>query len=67
MDQFLFASIADWLINLSAGWFAAAVIVPALSEKSPARISWWLLTGNLLLAILSLLFATQIRRSLGVI
>ena len=66
MNQFWLASIADWLLNLSAGWFAAAIVVPTLSERS-VRINWWLLTVNLLLAILSLLFAIHIREILGVL
>jgi hypothetical protein len=66
MDKFLFITIADWLINLSGSWFAVAIIVPPLAKKPP-KLSLILLTGNLILGILSLSLAAQIKRSLGVL
>jgi hypothetical protein len=66
MDEFLLAGVADWLVNLSAGWFAAAFIVSATGRRS-TRIRWGLLTYNLIIAIVTLLEAIQLRRSLGVL
>jgi hypothetical protein len=33
IDSLLFGVVSDLLINLSAGWFGAAFIVPAFSDR----------------------------------
>ena len=58
--------ISEWLVNLSAGWFAAAFIVPTTIKRS-VKVNVWLLTANTLLCIISLFIAVEIRRYLGVL
>lgn len=52
--------ISEWLINLSASWVAAGLIFHVAS-KIPKQLNTRLLTINLFLAILSLLFAVILR------
>jgi len=66
MDSYFILGFSDWLINLSAGWFAAAFIVPSVGRK-PAKVNWFILTTNMVFAILFLLEAIQIRRFLELI
>ena len=61
MDAYSFLGISDWLINLSAGWFAAALIVPAVGRK-PTKVNLWILTVNVIFAILFLIEAIQLKR-----
>lgn len=56
-----FGVLADLLINLSAGWFGAAFIVPNFSGL------WWpynlvVLTGDILVGIVSLVAAFKLRK-----
>lgn len=69
MDSYWFSAIADWLVNLSVGWFAAGILF--LFINKPRNLSkkrnHWQLTANFLLSMLSLTLAAQIKRSLGVL
>lgn len=52
--------ISEWLINLSAGWVGAAVIIPtAVPLKSPTDAVF--LTVDILLGIVALLIAKELR------
>lgn len=43
---------ADWCINLSAGWFAAAVIIPALSKDEQSKqLQQVVILENMLFAV----------------
>lgn len=61
MDPNLAGVISELLVNLSAGWFAAALIVP-LQAKKPKSIGFRLLTTNVGLGILALIIAFTIRK-----
>ena len=61
MDPVLTSVISELLINLSAAWMGAAVIVPT-AVKVPKRRFFWL-TLNLGLGILSLLTAFLLRKT----
>ena len=62
MDKVALGIFAELLINLAAGWFGAAIILPIRSEKG--KIKFLLLTVNLSCGILSLAVAYVIRRTL---
>lgn len=47
---------SDLFVNLSAGWWATVVILPA-TTKPPKKLSAVALTGNILSAMLSLILA----------
>jgi len=47
MQAIWFLALSDLLINLSAGWFGAAFIIP-LSEQKP-KVNLNILTGNILM------------------
>lgn len=64
MDLYYLAAFSEWLINLSAGWFASVFVIPAFVSRSK-KVSLWLLTANIILAILSLLAAIEVKRFLG--
>ena len=66
MDAYWLSAFSDWLINISAGWFAAAFVIPATGKRSP-KVNLVLLTLNTLFAILSLVGAVSLRRLLGVL
>lgn len=66
MDSYWLSGFSDWLINLSAGWFAGALVVPVIGKKPPKK-NLWLLTLNIFFAILTLLVAVEIKRFLGVV
>lgn len=52
-------AISNLLINLSAGWFGAVLIIPNFSkEKGTKRLA--ILTGDILAAIVCLLLAVAI-------
>lgn len=57
-------SIADLLINLSAGWFGAVFIIP-IATKLPKKLNLLLLTWNLFVGILSLTGAVELRKING--
>lgn len=54
--------VSDLMVNLSAGWFGAAFILPMTTKKF--KINWRLLTINILCGILALLAAVLFRSSL---
>jgi hypothetical protein len=56
-----FDIISDLFINLSAGWFGAAFILPAVSENL-LTIDFRLLTADIILGILSLILAKVLRK-----
>lgn len=55
--------ISDLLINLSAGWFGAALIVPTFSNDS-LTMNLWILTMDMLLGTLFLTMSFLFRRGL---
>lgn len=61
MDPAFASVIADLLINLSAGWFGAAVIIP-INTRQTGKIRFAYLIANLVLATLSLLTAYTLRK-----
>jgi len=56
LDAILFNVIADWCINLSAGWMGAALIVSAAARR-PVRRDQMTFYGNILNAVAYLLLA----------
>ena len=52
--------VSDLFVNLSAGWFGAAFIVPNFSNVKGAK-RLVMLTGDLVFAIVSLLIASWLR------
>ncbi|MEK7168618.1 MAG: hypothetical protein AAB778_01270 [Patescibacteria group bacterium] len=56
-----FSIISDLFINLSAGWFGAAFILPAVSENL-LTVDFRLLTADVILGILSLILARVFRK-----
>ena len=60
------AAFSDWLINLSAGWFASAFVIPAIGKRPP-KVNFWILTINTSFAIVSLFIAVKLKRFLKII
>lgn len=60
-DTITLATLADFLINIGAGWFIAAYGVLFLTEQN-IFIKLGLLTADLLLAILCIELAIWLRR-----
>jgi len=56
MDSFWFVIASNLFVNLSAGWFAAALIVPVTSKKA-VRLNFWLFTIDILFGIFCLVVA----------
>lgn len=56
MDPFLYIITSNLFVNLSAGWFAAALIIPATSKKN-AHLNFWLFTTDFLFGIICLVVA----------
>lgn len=56
VDPFIFSLLSEFLVNLSAGWFGAAVIVP-ITTRRPRKVKLKLLTTNIILSIVSLVMA----------
>jgi len=56
-----FSVISDLTVNLAAGFFGAAFIVPAISKRG-TKINLWLLTMNSALGILFLVVAFLARK-----
>lgn len=57
----LLSVASDLLVNLSAGWFGAAFILPMTTKKF--QVNWRLLMINILCGILALLAAVLFRNS----
>lgn len=62
IDPKFITVLSDLFVNLSAGWFGAALILPISFKRT--RISWILLTGNLLSGTLSLIVSYLLRRTI---
>lgn len=56
MDSFWFVIASNLFVNLSAGWFAAALIVPATSKRA-IRLNFWVFTIDILFGIFCLVAA----------
>lgn len=56
-----FNVVSDLFVNLSAGWFGAAFILPAISENI-LTVDFRLLTADIILGILSLVLAGVFRK-----
>lgn len=56
----ILAAIADWLVNLSAGWFGAALIIPAISRR-PDDFNSRIAVENVAIALALLAVAIYIR------
>lgn len=61
-EQILLAVIAEWCVNLSAGWFGAAFIVPATARR-PLAINERVVLEDIVLA-LAFILAAYILRSI---
>jgi hypothetical protein len=61
IDSLYYTLISKMLINLAAGWVAIVLAVPFATEVS-LLLKLGLLTGNLSLAILSLIVAFKLRK-----
>jgi hypothetical protein len=59
-DRILLAAISDLLINLSAGWFGVAVVLPL--KITEGKIRFWTLLIDISLGILTFGFAVILRR-----
>ncbi len=62
IDPVWFTLLSELFVNLSAGWFGAAFVVPAITEQP---LSWDLsvLTIDVCLGMLFLVFAFQFRKA----
>ncbi len=60
-DRTVKVSVADLLINLSAGWFAAAAGIPFLADRV-VLLKLLLLTSNIFGGIVCLAIAIWLRR-----
>lgn len=56
----ILAALADWLINLSAGWFGAALIIPAISRR-PDDFNSRIAVENVVIALALLAVAIYIQ------
>jgi hypothetical protein len=61
IDKILFSIISDLLINLSAGWFGAILIVPNFS-KIRGRSRLWVLLSDFVAAMICLAISYELRR-----
>lgn len=53
--------LSELFVNLSAGWYGAAVIIPATSDK-PAATDLGILTVNVIFGTVFLIIAYKLRR-----
>jgi hypothetical protein len=60
IDSVLLMIFSEFLVNLSAGWFGAALVVPIFSVTSSFNL--YILTADILAGILSLMIAYKLRR-----
>ncbi|HBQ51304.1 TPA: hypothetical protein DD690_04985 [Candidatus Daviesbacteria bacterium] len=61
MDRLWFSVTSDLFVNLSAGWFAAALIVPSTSKKT-LRLNFWLFTFDILAGIFCLVVSFYFKK-----
>lgn len=59
-----FLKLSDLFVNLSAGWYGAALILP-ISGKIPKKLNSWLLTQNVILGTLSLVISALFQKAGG--
>lgn len=60
VDKIWFSIASDLLVNLSAGWFGAILIVPNFSKiKGTSRI--WVLLSDFVAAIICLILSYEFR------
>lgn len=59
LDPLFLTIVSDLFVNLSAGWFGAAFIVPVASKKP--KLKWWVLLLNISFGIISLVNAYLIK------
>lgn len=62
IDSVALSVISELFVNLSAGWFLAAFVVPNSSEKLSLAARLGLLTVDLILGIVCLVIALRLRR-----
>jgi len=62
-DPIFLSVVADFFINLAAGWFAASIVFSPIIRPGK-RFNFWVLTVNIMSAILSLIVAFKLRKSL---
>jgi len=62
MRAIWFLALSDLLINLSAGWFGAAIIFPLYAKR--AKVKQTALISNVLFGIFALLIAVVLRDQL---
>jgi len=63
LDPLFLTTFSDLLVNLSAGWFGAAFIVPLASKKT--KIKWWVLLLNISFGMISLINAFLLKKIAG--
>lgn len=63
-DPVWWVTLSELFINLSAGWFGTAFIVP-LSTKLPKRVNVLLLTINIGLGIFFLIVSFKLKKLAG--
>lgn len=63
LDPVWLQIFSELLVNLSAGWLAAAIIIPFSSRKLK-RMNFWFLTADLVWAIIFLILAFEFRKQL---
>ncbi len=61
MDRLWFSVTSDLFVNLSAGWFAAALIIPPTSKKT-LRLNFWLFTFDILVGIFCLVVSFYFKK-----
>lgn len=64
LDPIFLLVLSDLFVSLSAAWLGAAIIVP-IGAKRP-KLKFWLLSVNLIFAIILLTLGYQLRRSAGI-
>ena len=64
INPLILFTIADVLVNLSAGWFGAATILPAFSEK-PAILNLPILITDLIFGTVCFVTAYRLRKRGG--
>lgn len=60
IDPTWFAVVGDVFVNLSAAWFAAALVVPFNSD-APKDVKGWVLLANITFGIVALVVAYRLR------
>lgn len=61
VDPAWWTLLSELSVNICAGWLGAAFIIPATSKR-PRRVNLFVLTTNLLFAILFFVIAFQLRK-----